>query len=241
MPRQIPTQANQQGVAALTVTILLTLIATVAAVYASKSSLITQKAAENSYQNVIAAQAAENGMNAYIEQLRLDMIELAKPTPGNTVLLKKANPPTSGATGCGLTGSAIATYELKNPTEYLTAIISEVVAVGNVDQQSAYRVNAQFAANGTLNITSEGCTGNPSDDTGQAICSNSNLPKAILRKNIKTATSIDPGNNTLTVKGHMDSRTTLNISPIDTNKPPSCGVLYGDGGRAGCTAPSVAM
>ena len=235
MPRYLNRISKQQGIAALVVTLLITLIATVATVYASRNSLISQKASDNSYQATVAAQAAENGMNDFIIQIQADMTELAKSTPNNALIkiLKKAAPPAAAAAGCALSGSATSQYELKNPTQYFTGSITPVNAISGVDQKSAYRVNAEFAADGTLNIKSEGCVGNA--DTGANICSNDELAKSTLRKSIKTSTAIDPGNNAITLKNNIDARSTLNISAFDTTKKPSCGVMYGSGGQSACT------
>ncbi|WP_373975765.1 hypothetical protein NT239_03140 [Chitinibacter sp. SCUT-21] len=253
MPRQIPTQAKQQGVAALTVTILLTLIATVAAVYASKSSLITQKAAENGYQNVLAMQAAELGATAVTKQIEADLTALAaapappSPQPATNILIKSLGSGGGGATGCALSGGAMSSpYEFKadyagtdpkefDSTKYVQATIDPVSAVTNVTQGAGWRAQAKIA-DGYLYIKAEGCVGNTA--ASPDICAAESLAKATVRRTIKLTGSIAPSNNALNIRRYMDTNSTFNLSTSSrvSTSAPSCGVLMGDGGKTtACT------
>ncbi|QZA76445.1 pilus assembly PilX N-terminal domain-containing protein [Deefgea tanakiae] len=245
----------QRGVAALIVTIMLGLIATLGAFYAQRSSDLTQKSSSNSYQNVAALQAAESGADAFIQLIQADLATLATaaPPPATqpaTNILVKTWGAGGATTSCALSGGTLnVPYEFKaslkgtDPKEfdsakYVQNIVAPVATISGVAQGIGWRAQAKIA-NGYLYIKSEGCVGNTGTVGDGNVCADTSLATAVVRRSIKMNGSIAPSNNALTIRKHIDTRTTLNISKKSTSVAPACGVMYGDGGAGGTCNPAT--
>ncbi|MBM5575156.1 pilus assembly PilX N-terminal domain-containing protein [Deefgea sp. CFH1-16] len=81
---------KQNGVVALTTTIIILFIATLGVLYANKASFLFQKKSNNNYQYDMALQAAEYGITEIMPILANDMALLkANPDDSSTVFLEK--------------------------------------------------------------------------------------------------------------------------------------------------------
>ncbi|MBY0446996.1 MAG: pilus assembly PilX N-terminal domain-containing protein, partial [Burkholderiales bacterium] len=94
----------QQGIAALAVTLVLTLIATIFVLSTNKNSYIFQKTSVNHYQQTQAFEAAEAGSQATLLQIRRDIEAINLNPDYDGIILKKIKsgpPPAHGTNNCG--------------------------------------------------------------------------------------------------------------------------------------------
>nr|WP_314899498.1 pilus assembly PilX N-terminal domain-containing protein [uncultured Deefgea sp.] len=218
---------QQKGVAALFVTIMILLIATLGSLYASRNSYIAQKNATSLYQYDAALQAAEAGIVDLVPIIKNDL-KILSTGVGTTTLLDKA--PAVAATSCNPDPSAGGSYTLKKTFLAKNITLINSTRAGNNEPGLAYRIGLNITGS-TLTATSVGCTSNSVTGTGSNVCSNSGTSKALVRNRIELGGSVTPPASALATRGHIDSKVSLVIQYPNAIKA-MCGVLYGDGGSS---------
>lgn len=232
---------KQQGIAALSVTLLLVFIATVAALYANRNSFILQKTSVNYYQQAKALEAAEAGANEFVNRIiqDMDILSDADPTNDNTTVILTNTLPTGG-TCAGQLGAVpyafrAAYVDSSNPLvfangRYFSNRVDWISTPAGTTADQAYRVRASLQ-NGRIDMISEGCAddavANPSITAPS--CSNSDQPKATVRRSIAVTGGVTIGGSALLVKTYMDARGSITIDKPDPSKPdPQCAILSGE-------------
>ncbi|XZG71535.1 hypothetical protein ACTSKR_06660 [Chitinibacteraceae bacterium HSL-7] len=229
----------QQGVAALLVTVLIALVAMIAGVYTSRSTVAANQGVSNDYRQMQSRVAAEEGLDAFLKQINADLAILdANPMATNTVILESATPAASGS--CA-PGSAALPYQFRpNYTQgtnrlvfannkYFTGNATGVSSVAGADRKGAWRVQAQISGNQIL-IAGEGCTGNTQSAHLTCTDGSSKLPDlALVRRKIKLSGTVSLGDSALTVGNYFDSSVSLDVTrAVPTDPLPACAVTYGD-------------
>lgn len=218
----------QQGVAALIVTLLISLIATVATVYTSKNSLLTQKGSSNNAQNMMAMQAAEEGIQTFVQQIRDDLAAIEDGAATGVVLMPDPDP--TASTSCDPGGAALpfmftATYHKGTTgTDKLVfkddkffdrpAAQSEMVrVVAETNLGLNYRVKAIMVGRDMF-ISSTGLAAGGSEAT--------------VRKQITLNGGMSLGDSAMTVGGYFDMALAAHITANAGSALAKCSVNYGD-------------
>ncbi|STQ90521.1 pilus assembly PilX family protein [Iodobacter fluviatilis] len=233
------TPIYQQGIAALAVTLILTLIATIFVLSANKNSYIFQKASVNHYQQTQAFEAAEAGAQATLLQMRRD-IEAINANPNyDGIILKKiqsAPPPAPGTNNCGwdtvIVNSDSYDYSeqfKKNNYLFSKKTVSLFQKIGSLEinaDNTAWRSSVDLK-NGI--VSSEGCADESSDQSPFCADARSDQTAAVVRRgfDIPRKAEFNPKKIALTIKGYVDMSGSMTLDPNSGQPKPLCNVSSG--------------
>lgn len=230
---------HQRGVAALTVTLMLTLIATVFVLSTNKNSYLFQKTSVNHYQQTQAFEAAEAGAQATLLQMRRDIEAININANHDGLILKKSNSKTPSAPGinnCGWDSVSVnsGSYEYSEQFKKNNAIFSKknnslFQKIGTFDinaDNTAWRSSVDLSSG---IVSSEGCA---DEDNAQApYCANtdSDQTSAVVRRgfDLPRKAEFNPKKIALTIKGHVDMSGSMSLDPNSGQPTPECNVSTG--------------
>jgi PilX N-terminal len=183
---------HQKGVAALTVTLVLTLIATVFVLSTNKNSYIFQKTSVNHYQQVQAFEAAEAGAQATLLQMRRDIEAINSNENYDGVILKKIKsspPPAPGTNNCGWDSVVVNSdsYDYSEQFKKNNYIFSKKTGslfqkIGNQEinaNNTAWRSSVDLK---TSIVSSEGCADESSEQGPFCANTGSDQTAAVVRR-----------------------------------------------------------
>ncbi|MFC7419415.1 pilus assembly PilX N-terminal domain-containing protein [Iodobacter arcticus] len=230
---------HQKGVAALTVTLVLTLIATVFVLSTNKNSYVFQKTSVNHYQQVQAFEAAEAGAQATLLQMRRDIEAINLNANHDGIILKKVTssiPPAPGTNNCGWDSVAVNSdsYDYSEQFKKNNYIFSK--KTGSLFQKiGTQEINADNTAwrssvdLKTGMVSSEGCADESSEQAPFCANTGSDQTAAVVRRgfDIPRKAEFNPKKIALTIKGHVDMSGSMSLDPHSGQPKPLCNVSTG--------------
>lgn len=229
----------QQGIAALAITLVLTLIATIFVLSTNKNSYIFQKTSVNHYQQTQAFEAAEAGVQATLLQMRRDIEAINLNPDYDGVILKKIKsspPPAPGTNNCGwdtvIVNSDSYDYsEQFKKNNYLfskktTSLFQKIGSLEINADNTAWRSSVDLK-NGI--VSSEGCADESSDKGPFCADTRSDQTAAVVRRgfDIPRKAEFNPKKIALTIKGHVDMSGSMTLAPNSGQPKPLCNVSSG--------------
>ncbi|MEN9657004.1 MAG: hypothetical protein RL571_469 [Pseudomonadota bacterium] len=230
--------AAEKGVAALAVTLILTLIATLFVLSTNKNSYLFQKTSVNHYQQTQAFEAAEAGAQATLLQMRKDLEAInANPNYDGVILKKsKSNLAVPSANNCGWddVSNNGDSYEYSEQFKISNQVFSNktISLFQKLDNQTINADNTAWRstvdlANGI--VSSEGCV-DVSTPRGPFCADIANdQTAAVVRRgfDLPHTARFNPKKIALTVKGHVDMSGSISLDPNSGQPKPACNVSTG--------------
>ncbi len=233
------TLLHQKGVAALTVTLILTLIATIFVLSTNKNSYLFQKTSVNHYQQTQAFEAAETGAQATLLQMRRDIEAINLNANHDGVILKKTSSkiaPSPSAKDCGWDSLSVNSdsYEYSEKFKKNNNIFSKkneslFQKIGNADinaDNTAWRSSVDLN-NGI--VSSEGCADESREQAPYCANTGSDQTAAVVRRgfDLPKKAEFNSKKIALTIKGHVDMSGSMTLDPNSGQPKPECNVSAG--------------
>ncbi|WP_293935880.1 pilus assembly PilX N-terminal domain-containing protein [Iodobacter sp.] len=230
--------ASEKGIAALAVTLILTLIATIFVLSTNKNSYLFQKTSVNHYQQTQAFEAAEAGAQATLLQMRKDIEAINSNSNYDGLILKKSTSTIAApnAKNCGWDDISNNGDSYEHSEQFkrnnqvfsnkTTSLFQKLDAQSINTDSTAWRSTVDLA-NGI--VSSEGCVDVKS--TKGPFCADiaDDQTAAVVRRgfDLPRTAIFNPKKIALTVKGHIDMSGSMSLDPNSGQPKPACNVSTG--------------